>query len=166
MVALSLFIHATEWCPEKWITVQLHVLYCLLCISARPWHIEKKKKDTSKPDLLQNESLLFGKGQCQSSDMAKGPDYSSLFTCSLVLHPANEPHGVLHILQHSEEGSCGSGAIHSHSFTLLTTAPKLSPMLWYLFSEILFADSCGCVTLLTSVGLCQFMPAEDGDGSV
>lgn len=110
------------YCPGKGNTVELHGLYCHLCVylnktmSCRK--IKKKKKDISKPDLLQNESLLFGNGRCQASGgMAKGPDYSSLFTCPLVLHPANEPHTALHAPQCSEAGCCGNGVIHSHGFT-------------------------------------------------
>lgn len=51
--------------PEKQIIGQLHgvvlgnALYCLLCISAGPWFIGGAKKDTSKPDLLQNESVIW-----------------------------------------------------------------------------------------------------------
>lgn len=39
--------------------------------------------------------LLFGRGQRQSpGGMVTGLGYSSLFTCFLVLHPADEPRGI------------------------------------------------------------------------
>lgn len=60
--------------------------------------------------------------------MAKDRDYSLLFTCSLVLHPANEPRGALHTLQRSEESSVAVGQ-PTMTALLVTRMPKLSPTL-------------------------------------